>query len=223
MNFSSRVSILIILSLILFGCAQPKKIHVDYGQRASGIRAIGIIAPDIEYYDQSFGGVREKNDKSSQQANQNIVAAISAVLMEKGFQVKTIPREGPLKETIEEVSDLFDTIAMSYNNHVLAARKVDVFPHKAASFDYSVGPTDDILDANHVDALILVEGAALSHGLFTQGGTAILMALVDRTGALLWYEPYTQPDSLLTKDIRDADRVRTIVENMFAKMPAVNK
>jgi hypothetical protein len=224
MNVSIRLASTILLSVILFGCVQPKMVRDDYDQRASKIRAIGILVPDLAYYDLTFGGTREKNDAWSEQANQNVVAAIKAVLTARGFEVKTIAREGERKQTLEEIAALFDAIAWSYHTHVLAAKPVDVFPHKAASFDYSVGSTDEILDAYHVDALVLVEGRGEGNSAFLKGGTVVVFALVDRTGALLWFERYIRREGGFTKtDIRDPDSVRAIIETIFEKMPEVQK
>jgi hypothetical protein len=224
LNGASRFAAIIFLSAILIGCAQPKMVHVDYDQRASHIRAIGVLAPNLAYYDLTWGGIREKNDTWSEQANQNVAAAIKDVLSAKGFEMKTIVREGERKQTLEEIADLFNTIAWSHRNHVVVARQIDIFSHKAASFDYSVGPIDEILDAYQVDALILAEGGGSGNSAFMRGGTVLLIALVDRTGALLWYERYARPEGgFPKKDVRDPDSVRAIIGEIFEKMPAVHK
>lgn len=214
----------VFLSAALFGCAQPgKRIHAEYDRRVSGIRVVGIVVPEISYYDVSFGGTREKNDESSQQANENVVAAIKAELVQRGFEAREIAREGELKQSLDEIVGLFDTIAWSYRSHVLAASPGDVFPHKAAFFDYSVGPIDDVLDAHHVDALILVDGGGRGNSFFVTGGTVLLVALADRTGALLWFEPYAKPSGFIQRDIRDPEKVRKIVEEIFKTMPEAGK
>ncbi len=219
MNLTSRFAAITLLSFILFGCASPKSVRVDYTQRASKIRSIGIVAPDITYYDVSFGGVREKNDESSEQANRNLVDAIQAALSSRGFEVKMIAREGDLKQSLDEVVGLFSLIAWSYQKHVLANKEEELFPHKAEAFDYSVGPLDEILDARKVDALILVDGIGQGNGLFVTGGTAILIALVDRTGVLLWFEKYAGIRGNFAYDIRDAKDVRKAVNKMIEKLP----
>jgi len=175
-------------------------------------------------FDVSFGGVREKNDEASKQANENVVAAVKSVLAERGFAVTVIPREGKHKESLEEIAGLFDLIAWTYRGTVQTARSMDVFTHKAASFDYSVGPVGDILDAYHVDALLLIEGSGAGNSLFVHGGTAILITLVDRSGALLWYKPYVQQQTGFTRrDIREPDDVREMMVTIFATMQTVTK
>jgi hypothetical protein len=218
-KISSGFGALIFLSFILFGCTPPKSVHVDYTQRASKIRAIGILAPDITYYDVSFGGVREKNDKSSEQANRNLLDAVKAELSSRGFEVKIVAREGEVKQSLDEISGLFSLIAWSYQKHVLAKKEEELFPHKAEAFDYSVGPLDEILDARKVDALVLVDGIGQGNGLFVTGGTVILIALADRTGALLWFEKYAGIRGNFAYDIRDANDVQKAVNKMFEKMP----
>jgi hypothetical protein len=207
----------------LSGCVAPKKVITDYDQRIAKVKAIGILAPDIEYYELSAGGIREKNDTWSEQANRNVVDALTTELTNKGFEVKVIAREGALKQSMDEILGLFSSIAWSYQQHVVAVRYVDLFPHKVEFFDYSVGPVDEILDAYHVNALCLVDGIGQGNSFFLRGSTVILIGLVDRTGALLWYEPYAMPEAHTTTDIRDADEVKKRIKKMIAKMPEVPK
>jgi hypothetical protein len=224
-GFACRIAAALLFFSVLSGCVQPqvKLLRDDYDRRATPIRAIGVLIPDLTYYDVSFGGVREKNDESSKQANENVAAAVKSLLAERGFTVTVIPRDGRQKESLEEVAGLFDAIAWSYRTTVQAAG-ANVFPHKAAAFDYSVGPVDDILDAYHVDALLLIEGAGAGNSIFVHGGTAILVTLVDRSGALLWYAPYVQQQSGFTRrDIREPDDVRKIMGTILATMPTVTK
>lgn len=223
MNVTSRFAAITLLSFILYGCAPLKSVHVDYTRRASTIRAIGILAPDITYYDVSIGGVREKNDKLSEQANRNLIDGITAALSSRGFEVKIIAREGDLKQSLDEIAGLFSLIAWSYQQHVLANNEKELFPHKAEAFDYSVGPLDEILDAVKVDALVLVDGIGQGNGLFVTGGTVILIALADRTGAFLWFEKYAGIRGRFAYDIRDAGDVRKAVNKMFDTMPGAHQ
>ncbi len=224
-NMTRRLAVAVLLIALLSGCIPPqaKMVRDDYDRRAAPIRTIGVLVPDLSYYDVSFGGVREKNDGSSKQANENVVAAVKSLLAERGFAVAVIPRDGGQKESLEEVAGLFDEIAWSYRSTVQVAG-ANVFPHKAAHFDYSVGPVDDILDAYHVDALLLVEGAGSGNSIFVHGGTAILVTLVDRSGSLLWYMPYLhQQGGFTRKDIREPDDVREMMTTIFATLPTVTK
>jgi hypothetical protein len=225
MNLIIRFAAIVLLSIVLYGCPPPvKKIHIDYNQRASRLHAIGVLDPELTYYELSFGGMQEKHDEWSLEANQNVVAAITAALSSRGYAVKTIAREGALKPTLEEIAGLYDIITWSYRNHVLMAQPANVFPHKAASLDYSVGPIDEILDANHVDALILVDGGGAGNSAFVRGRTVILVALIDRTGALLWYEPFIREAGAFTStDIRNPEAVRSMIETIFETMPTVQK
>jgi hypothetical protein len=221
-----RLAAALLFFSVLSGCIRPpaKLVRDDYERRAAPIRAIGVLVPDISYYDVSFGGVREKNDALSAQARENVVNAAKSVLTARGFSVTVIPREGDRKESLEEIDGLFGEIAWTYRATVLSTRPIDVFPHKAASFDYSVGPVGDILDAHHVDALLLVEAGGAGNSIFVHGGTAILVTLVDRSGALLWYEPYVREGSGFTRmDITEPDDAREMIEAIFATMPTVTR
>lgn len=226
MSIPIRSAVMVLLSFVMLGCVQPvrKSVHAEYDQRAVGIRTVGIVAPDIAYFNTALGSAPEKNDAASRLANENVVAAIKNALAKRGFEPKVIAREGDLKPSLDEIVDLFNRIAWSYRVYVLTLVKENVFPHKAASFDYSVGSLNEVLDANKVDALILVDGSGAESGFIIPGGTVLLIALVDRTGALLWFEPYTkQAEPLIAKDIRDPALVQSIVEEIFTKLPEVKQ
>jgi hypothetical protein len=222
---TTYLAVAALLSVNLFGCAQPKMVRDDYERRISGIRSIGLLAPDIAYYDVSFGGVKEKNDDMSRLADQNVTTALREALSARGFDVKIIARDGEGKDNLKEISELFTLIAESYQYHVVGASPENVFPHKAASFDYSVGPIGDILDAERVDALFLVEGGGRGHGLINPGGTVLIVGLIDRTGALLWHKLHIQPDNgfFKRKTLGDPDSVRGFISDIFATMPEVHK
>ncbi|MBI5140701.1 MAG: hypothetical protein HZA20_00740 [Nitrospirae bacterium] len=226
MSILMRSAAMVLLSFAMLGCVQPvrKRVHAEYDQRAASIRAVGIVSPDISYYNTSLGSAPEKNDAASRQANDNVVAAIKTALAKRGFEPKLIVREGDLKPSLDEIVDLFNRIAWSYRVYVLTPVQESVFPHKAASFDYSVGSLNEVLDACKVDALILVDGGGAESGFLIPGGTTLLIAIVDRTGALLWFEPYTKPgEPLIARDIRDPALVQSIVEEIFTKLPEVKK
>lgn len=212
-------------TLVGFAHAETKSIRDDFDQRVARIKTIVILTPDFSYYDSSFSGVKEKNDEQSNSASQNIVTAIKDVLTTRGFAAKVIAREGERKQSLEEIAGLFETIAVSYRRHVSEAQQQDLFPHKAASFDYSVGPIGDILDAEHADGLVLVVGGGAGMSFMNQGGAVILAGLADRTGALLWYELYIQQGRGFfgTRDPKDPEGMRRIIETIFAKMPEVRK
>jgi hypothetical protein len=212
----------------LFGCVTPKKnVIIDYGQRISKIKTIGIMVPDIDYYEQSMGGIREKNDADSEQANRNLVAALNRELAGRGFEVKLIARDGEFKQSMDEINGLFFAIASSYHRHADTENRTDgnreLFPNKVESFDYSVGPLDDVLDRNHVDALFLVDGVCVGNSLLMVGHTVVITALADRTGAFLWYDRYLGYGRSPGRDVRDLDSVNKIVKRMIAKMPEVPK
>ena len=216
------VSLFLLLLLVLSGCA-PKKVHTDYSARAAKIRALGIIAPDIEFDDVHFGGVREKRYDWSDQANRNIIEALTRKLSARGFAVKAIPRDGEYRQTVEEIDGLFSSIVWSFRRYASAEGKTQ-FPHKVASFEYSIGPVGDLLDAFHVDALIVVVGIGQERSLFITGGAVVAMTLVDRTGELLWFEHVIKRDqAFMSWDLRIRDQADSIITSMLEEMPETPK
>ena len=71
---------IVLAAMILAGCSTPAKniVRVDYAEQAKNIRTIGILAPDVDYYDVSLGGVREKNDEETDVVRANVTEALKA-------------------------------------------------------------------------------------------------------------------------------------------------
>lgn len=231
----SRFAVISLVALISSGCATPpKKIHADYGQRASTIRSVGVLYPDINMYELNAGGVREKIDTWCEQGRQNFVEALKEELSKRTLEVKTVKLEGDFRENLEEVNDLYDFIIYSFNVHT--AEGPNLFPEKHDRFDYSVGQIDGILDAYHVDSLLLVHGfgevstggrkaatvvGALMGIGYRPGYTIVNMALVDRSGTLLWHENFIKPGG--ATDLRNARSVKVITGKMLTSLPEAAK
>lgn len=218
-KYTLGFAVLGILCATLIGCARAPKVAPDYPERALSIRRVGILAPDLYFYDVSMGGIREKRDDWSEQANKNVVEGLSQELKRRGFEVKVIGREGPARETAEELTSLFTAIFSSYRAHANPESQA-VFPHKAAALDYSLGPLDDLLDAHHVDALFLVDGYGQMRTLLMAGGSSVWMALTDRNGKVLWLDHRMILAEILKPwDIRNPINAATIVTRILSSMP----
>lgn len=230
-----RFAAISLVALISSGCATPpKKIHADYGQRASTIRSVGVLAPDVDIYELNAGGVREKIDTWSEQGRQNFAESLREELSKRALEVKIIKLEGDFREDLEEVNDLYDFISYSFAVHT--AEGPNLFPAKHDRFDYSVGQLDGILDAYHVDSLLIVHGfdevttggrkaatvvGALMGIGYRPGFTVVNMTLVDRSGTLLWHENFTKQGG--ASDLRNARSVKVIIRKMLASLPEAAK
>lgn len=213
-----------LLVLALTGCA-PKSFVSDFGERSGKIKTIAILEPKIDVLEIHFGGATEKQDDWSEQAARNIVDAVTTQLSARGFAVKLIPREGKDQEAIEEISDLFSAIAWSYREHVVTERSTWAFPEKVASFEYSIGPLNDLLDANKADAAFLILGFGKRGGSASiQRGSVVYLALAERSGSLLWLGRFAKPASIYYKwDIAVPGDAAVIVSNLFLDMPKVTQ
>ncbi|HUJ18566.1 MAG TPA: hypothetical protein VL197_11305 [Nitrospirota bacterium] len=209
--------------LMLSGCALPK-VHLDYDQRAAKIKTVAILGPEVDAYEVHFGA-REKHDDWTGQASRNLVDAATKELSARGFSVTLIPRKGKDEETVEEVYGLFDSIAWSYRAHVTPDNSSWRFPHKMDSLDYSVGPLDDLLAANHAEALLLIDGfVQRSDNPLMQRGSLLELALADRSGTLLWFDRRFKPYQAFTSwDPTDPDHANVMVRDLFKSLPEVKR
>ena len=202
-----------------------KSIRSDFDQRVSGIRSLGILIHNFNYFDRTFFGVTEQSDALSNQATQSIVNAIKEYLGSKGLETKTISLEGVQKESLQEIAQLYDTIALSYSKNVTYARGQDIFQHKAESFDYSVGSIEDILESEKVDGLFLITGGGVGRSFFNPGSIVIATGIVDKSGMLVWHDIYIQLGNgfLYNRDVFTSDGSRKIVGTIFKSLPVVRK
>lgn len=213
----------LLMTVLLFGCL-PKSFPPDYAARASKIRTVGILAPDITVNDLHIGGVREKRDDWSGQANRNFVDTLTKKLSARGFELKLIARDGRQRETLEELSGLLSVIVYSYRMHAVGELAGWKFPHKADYLDYTVGPLDDLFDDLHVDALFLVNAYGEGDHPLMAGGYVASMALIDRSGTLMWLSRKTDTKRAFASwDIKRPEHVDDIVSSMMEKMPEVQK
>ena len=159
LDIACRLAAVLLFFTVLSGCLQPAVALVrdDYALRAAPVRSVGVLVPDLTYFDTSIGGVREKNDESSKQANDNMVAAAKSVLAERGFSVTVIPRDAVQKENLEEAlrkkAFFYDKSGEEHYNLISALHKslrgsdpdgilIDPFDFDAYAFDDLHHPVD---------------------------------------------------------------------------------
>lgn len=171
--------IFIISISILISCA-PKtyKTHPQFGTNCKLIKSYCLIKPDVEICEISAGGVKEIRDDWCEQGLENVVAALQKTLDLKKVNYKRIIIDDDFKKEIEDIRALYRAVSQSIRLHAIGPGP-HVFPEKTASFDYSVGPIDTILDRYNCDALIIVYGT----DQISTGGRKALMALGAIAGA----------------------------------------
>lgn len=206
--------------------AEQTSVASEPARRLLKVRTIGILDPTVDVFELSAGGIREKKDEWCAQGRSNITGEIVRELSKKGYTVKVIERTGDLRNSLEEISDLYQAIVYSYRVHSL--RGPNYFASKGERFDYSVGALDQILDVYGVDSLVLAFGieesstggrkalmavGALTGVIFRAGGTLLNVSLADRDGTIYWNEERSGGS------LTDQDSVKNTIAQMFDELP----
>lgn len=239
MNAKSKALCTVSAAFILAGCASAPqyRIHPSFEEKKASIKTVAVIAPRIDVYEVSAGGVREKVDEWSQVAAKNVMSAIEGELNSRpSIRIKPLTESSlsqDAKANLEETYALFDAVNVSVIQHTYG-RLVFNFPEKIKNFDYSLGPEVSSL-AGEADAVILVygvdhvstagrkalQGAAMVVGVLLgvvvtpQSEPAfVVVALVDgRKGSILWY------NLLHWGNFQEESDVRTLGQTLLQEFP----
>lgn len=227
----------LILLLALSCCATDPTLRSPpgAGERLKNIKNVYLAPPDARVYELPANGMREQREDWSAAAKENLVKSTAEALKGKGLQVQQTPVEGDVEAELHDIQALYRAVSLSVQTH--AYNKDSLFPDKVRNFDYSVGPIDKFLDRCHSDALLFVDGydEILTVGRKTlntvgvvagalmgvvivprTGFTATSAALIDRSGAVLWYSLKGGSGSY---DLRDSGSCFDLVSGMMADFP----
>jgi hypothetical protein len=216
---------------------QPYRAHPDLARRAKTMRVVGLLPPDIKIYELTAGGVTELRDEWSATGRDAVVQGLTEALKDRGIAIKPLTVDKDLQRSVDDVTVLYRAVSGSIIEHTY---KEYPFPSKLENFDYSVGSLDQLLQRHQADAIVivygidqistagrkalrgvgLVLGAVTGQPVLSQGTTALNIALVDRSGAVLWYKIAGDSGGY---DLRDAKSAKAFVQRLVADFPAVGR
>jgi hypothetical protein len=239
-----RLLVLGALVVLATGCATQRDVHRAYytrshpelAERARAIRTTGILPPDIKVYSVTAGGVEEERDDWSAQGRDYVVDGIRQHAGVQVAEIKPASTDRELQELVEDVQALYGAVSASIATHALG-QGLNVFQHKVQRFEYSVGPIDRLLAQRKADALLIVKGydevstggrraarVLSSINPFTQrmasDSAGMSMALVDRTGAVLWFNVDVGGGDI---DFRDRASTSGLVKTLMHDFPRAGK
>lgn len=207
------------------------------------IKTVGFMYPDVHLFEYSTG-VREEMDEWSLQAAGNFVNSINQSLSKEGMAVKSIDPDADKTDRMPNLYFLFRAVSEGLNWNTTYRKAL--CPDVQTCPDYSLGKVDDLLDFYGVDALLFVlayneietlehadaRSASKAKAAFLQSlvhvrvkvmrppGTYVSMALVDRTGTVIWYVGKSTDKGF---DLRDPLRVNEMSKTIFSRLWAKEK
>lgn len=223
-----------------FGCASvtPYRAHPEFEVRSRNIKTFGLLSPDIKIYEFTAGGLRELRDDWCAVGKENVQGALIGCFREKPFEIKPITVDKEMEEEMEDIYALYRAVVRSINTYTYGDFK---FPGKMKHFDYSIGPIDQILQKHGADGLIFVYGfdeistsgrkalqttavivGALA-GVYVvprSGITVVSAALVDPSGAILWYNVKGSQGGY---DLRNRESATKFIRSVISDYPGMKK
>lgn len=213
---------------------EPYRAHPDLATRSASIRAPAVMPPNIRIYALSAGGVEELRDDWSAQGRENVRKGIQEALKGRPIEVKGPALDKETQEALEEVQALYKVVSRTIIEYTYSSFP---FQTKLERFEYSVGPVDRILQKYRADALLLtygfdqistggrkalkVVGAILPFvGGPSSGATGVSVALIDRSGSVLWWKIGGQRGGY---DLRDPQSATEFMGKMLADLPRLGK
>lgn len=242
-----RGAVLAVVVLLAAGCIttpewyrnyqKPYRAHPDLDRRARAVRVVGLLPPDIKIYELTAGGVTELRDEWSATGRDAVVQGITEVLKDRGVAIKPLVIDKDSQRSVDDITVLYKAVSGSIIEHTY---KQYPFPSKLENFDYSVGSIDLLLQKYQADAMVivygvdqistagrkalrgvgLVLGAVTGQPVLSQGTTALNIALVDRSGAVLWYKIAGDSGGY---DLRDSKSAKAFVQRMVTDFPTVGR
>ncbi len=240
MRLIRRICTVLCVSFILvnfMGCAPASyRAHPELDTLVGSIKTIGIVPADIRIYEMSAGDVEELQDDWSDQGRENVMRASLAGLKNHNVQVKSLTIHKEFENEMEDIQALYWAVSASILRYAYSEQGI---PEKRKNFVYSVGPMKKFLDAQGVDALLLVSGydeissggrkalralsmvTSIITGVTKRSGmTGMSAALVDKSGSVLWYNINVQEGGY---DLRDADSAKDMINLVLRDFPGAIK
>lgn len=223
---------------ILTACGTPAyRVHPDLNTYTKKIKTVGLAPPDIKIYALTAGGVQELRDDWSREGRESVQKAVIRHFKGEKVSVAQVKIDQRTEKEMEEVLALFMAVSDSIIVHTYYPEYT--FPEKKERFEYSVGPIDRILDPFGANALIVVQGQdeissggrkfltaitsplSMITGIKPRSGiTRMNMALVDRSGRILWYNIGGNEGGY---DLRNGSSAERFVESILDGFPEVKK
>ena len=240
---SLRIAGIALALVVTAGCAGPVKnasVHQSIAGKSEHPmpRKMLLLPADIRVHEVSAGGIVEKVDDWTDQANGHAAKAIRQIGASGNlFQVKEMPALAPEdKAALEQHVALYELVAVSAD----FSRSGPFAPwrERARNFDYTLGPgLQKLAESGDIDAAVVVIGsdyissagrkaqmalgvlaaALLGAAVIPQGGISyVSVGVVDlRSGDLLWFSTNRGPQN----DLREESNVQNTLARLFKEYP----
>jgi len=217
----------------LAGCAQTPTHHLHHSMNPSNhqlFNRIIVIPAEFDIVEVFTGGIIETIPEWNSAANQNTTTELLRLF---NFEFNVNARqleENEYSEALEKSLNLYNRVAYFAKSHTT---EQDMWPHKVAKFDYTIGDGLKFLKNKNIDAAMIINGtqpiALAQHNqkptknifLYPKndinfGTLQITMSLVDiANGNILWMNNAAYENI----DLRDQTSVHKMLKNTLQNFP----
>lgn len=214
------ICLLTVFIMAAVGCASAPiyRAHPELPQRAGTIKTVGLLPPMVSMYEEQYKFGLNKmvpRDDWFREATEAVKKAFIDEMAAIRMPAKVIKGEDP---DLNDMLDIYSAVDVSIARHVYGDWK-EMFPEKARSFDYSLGPARELMERHQVDAVWIVTGFNLLPTMGAQWGDAtgtfleimsalgghglpsvklkkfeFRAALVDKSGEIVFYAKLDESD-----------------------------
>jgi hypothetical protein len=173
------------------GCSTPSwRAHAELPARRAAIRTVGVLPSLLTVYQEQaefeYGFTVNRlvrHDDWTRAAAAALEKAFRDDSAAVGWTVATLGVEAGERTEPDELADLFSVVDLSITRHVYGDFDEN-FPDHARTFDYSLGPAQEWMERQHVDAVWIVTGFVLlpTAGAQVNDAVQVLMAIVAAAG-----------------------------------------
>jgi hypothetical protein len=206
------------------------RLHPEFATRMRAVKTIAVIRPTMRLYELTAGGGRTLKPDWSEKSTTVIGDALAAAIARRGQSVVRLEPAPQEAEPWRDVTLLYNAVGGA----ILQATYTNQFPRKLARFDYSLGDLAPLLEPRGADAILFafgtanissagrsalqVLGALVGPG-YSVGIDRIFLGLVDRSGAVLWFDTFASTGY----DLRDPESAAQFVQNVTDHLPEVKR
>jgi len=223
--------------LLVSGCfPMIKNNNAELEKRARNIKSVRVLPTEIKIFELSAGDVSELRDDWSAQARKNVEKALTDGMKEKGIKVTVLQHDSKTESEYADAIALYKAVIDSVYEHATVGNgNPNIFPDKVANFDYTVGPIDgaklkgegvlivigsDEISSAGRKALRVVQAVNPFAQAQQSGVTYVQMALIDRSGDLLWWRSFANSGGY---DLRNPESARDFIKMILDTYPGGGK
>jgi hypothetical protein len=230
---SLRAGIVLVLSIVVSGCATSSFRQVDTLRKPQGQTATVLMPLDVHLYELTAAGLQEPKADWTELAKGHLTAAFAAEQTSLGLQLKPLDEasvDSAASDRLLQVQRLHSVVGQAILTHQYVP--VLALPSKGGKFDWTLGPEVKALkEATGADyalfvfvndgyssggrVALIVAGAMLGIGIpgATQLGFASLVDL--ETGDVVWFNRLLRN----VGDLRTAEPARETAKTLLTNFP----